>query len=489
MSRPSISSRPPVSSLHAGSAGPVGYLPEPDAAIERAWGAMSNDNLFPVEQYIGPHIAVPFPNIRAIDPGSPNSSTASSPGASSKSSEASVADSGYGGAVVASCVDSAIAYTSPKDGAEFILDTMGRPVKGAVEELARAFVNRGSLSTEKAIAVARMCDAVEKAMDERWLPEMRKAFSGGVRVTVLKLIREHWAPGGANRMVAHCLRHDTYRSCRAQGLILMQFLGSLFCRKVAAGDDVFIVLGMLIQAPPSVDRIEAMHALIQHCNDRLCRKRHADWMWTFRTDVSKVEGNMYAWGSGGSTVHLVQDILKIIDKWYAIQIAKNMTEKNDSYLGHHEILESRRRQLAWYKHNDVLPKLFYRLPEADKKKVGSMMRRTTRLVHAVWMKEIAIVFDIECGEECSMDRLGPTATHARRGKGYKIPASMRSITSLRCPSQRRGMTAPARRCLGILITMRIVLTEEACCGEEQWSDEREAWPGRIEAGTAISFIR
>ncbi|KAA1474567.1 hypothetical protein DENSPDRAFT_882901 [Dentipellis sp. KUC8613] len=366
MPRPSTSSRPSVSSLYAGSAGPTGHLPAPDAAIERAWDAISNDNLFPVEQYIGPHIAVPFPNIRTIDP---TSSTSSSPDASPISSEASVADSGYGNATVASCVDDAIAYTSPKDGAEFILDMMGRPVKGSVEELARAFVARGCSSTGRAIEVARMCGAVEKAMDERWLPEMHKAFSGAIRVTMLKLIREHWAPGGANQMVTHCERHGTYRSCQAKGMILMQLLGSLYCRRVAAGDDIFMVLRILIQAPPSVDRIEAMHALIQHCDDRLCKTRHADWMWNFRKDVSKIEGNAYAWGNGGSTIHLVQDILKIIDKWYAIHIAKSMEERDEAYLGHRKILESRRRQLAWYKHNDVLPKLFYRLPEAEKKKV------------------------------------------------------------------------------------------------------------------------
>jgi len=96
-------------------------------------------------------------------------------------------------------------------------------------------------------------------------------------------------------------------------------LGSLFAIGVITADDVHRSLDLLVNDAVHFDRLCAMHALVVHANDKLCKAKSARSLVRFREKLSvrSPRTGQFMWGEDGPSCFLITDIVSTLDKWFA----------------------------------------------------------------------------------------------------------------------------------------------------------------------------
>lgn len=128
------------------------------------------------------------------------------------------------------------------------------------------------------------------------------------------------------------------------GVNIAGFVGSLFSAGIVTAEDIHLCLDLLVNSSVDFLRLRAMHALIVHANDKLCKTKHAPFMRRFRQQVSVQcrRSGHFIWGRNELSRLLVavsfprraaaalysfqlpQNIINTIDKWFARQMLKQV---------------------------------------------------------------------------------------------------------------------------------------------------------------------
>lgn len=92
-----------------------------------------------------------------------------------------------------------------------------------------------------------------------------------------------------------------------KGVNIAGLIGSFFTVGILSGNDVHRCLELLVDSLANFDRLCAMHALIVHSNDKLCKSRFASATSFFREKLSVQDPatGHFSWGDSGPSRFLV----------------------------------------------------------------------------------------------------------------------------------------------------------------------------------------
>ncbi|TFK69828.1 hypothetical protein BDN72DRAFT_581875 [Pluteus cervinus] len=143
-----------------------------------------------------------------------------------------------------------------------------------------------------------------------------------LRFGALGVFRDHWRLNAEWQQVTPVPTSHSYLTLR--GVNIAGFLGSLYTAGITTADDIHLCLNFLVNHPPDFTRLCAMHALIVHANDKLCKSKHVAGTTAFRDKLSvrNPETGAFIWGDSPSNQFLLGDILNTIDRWFATQTLK-----------------------------------------------------------------------------------------------------------------------------------------------------------------------
>jgi hypothetical protein len=104
-----------------------------------------------------------------------------------------------------------------------------------------------------------------------------------------------------------CSTSDQHSSLTLIGVNKAGLMGALFCAKVVTAQDIAICLSMLLEEI-HFDRLCAMHAMLLHADDRLCKTRNLAALNKFKEGLSVVDPvtDMYLWAPAPHARALLQ---------------------------------------------------------------------------------------------------------------------------------------------------------------------------------------
>ncbi|OAX42234.1 hypothetical protein K503DRAFT_388780 [Rhizopogon vinicolor AM-OR11-026] len=157
-----------------------------------------------------------------------------------------------------------------------------------------------------------------------------KSFEQAFRIRALEVFRRHWKLDGDWRRI--CSTSDQHSALTLTGVNKAGLMGSLFRTNVVTAEDIAVCLSILLDEV-HFDRLCAMHAMLLHADDRLCKSRNLAALKQFREQLFIVDPvtNMYLWAPALHARALLQDIYDNIEGWMAIQ-ANKRERFHESYL-------------------------------------------------------------------------------------------------------------------------------------------------------------
>ncbi|OJA15164.1 hypothetical protein AZE42_08926 [Rhizopogon vesiculosus] len=157
-----------------------------------------------------------------------------------------------------------------------------------------------------------------------------KSFEKALRIRALEVFRRHWKLDGDWRRI--CSTSDQCSTLTLIGVNKAGLVGFLFCANVVTAEDIVVCLSILLDEV-HFDRLCAMHAMLLHADDRLCKNRNLAALKQFKERLFIVDPvtDMYLWAPAPHTRALLQDIYDKIEGWMAIQ-ANKRERFRESYL-------------------------------------------------------------------------------------------------------------------------------------------------------------
>lgn len=104
-----------------------------------------------------------------------------------------------------------------------------------------------------------------------------------------------------------CSTSDQHSALTLTGINKAGLMGSLFCAKVVTAEDIALCLSMLLEEI-HFDRLCAMHAILLHADDRLCKTRNLPALKQFkeRLLVANPVSDTYIWAPAPHARALLQ---------------------------------------------------------------------------------------------------------------------------------------------------------------------------------------